>query len=221
VRALKAAALLVLVAVCAVVGFRLATAHQSSGRPDAAPRSSTAPTTRSAQETTRTSRDVVPPSGTTLTITTAGGRRILSTTVGRYAPVRRGGNYAPVDPPHWNQAVWVRYRPLVPPVDTARGTSYVYGHACHHHVCAFTRLTRAGRGDVITVRRGSRTVRYTIVRTSADFPKSGPRSLANRDTSITDRTVRHRLVLITCAYETGDLSLNDLVVVAVRRGPNS
>ena len=151
-----------------------------------------------------------------LTVRASDGRLILATTVGALTPVRTAGGYAPIDPPRWNQAVWARYRPLIPPTDTAHGTSYVYGHACHHHTCAFTELFRATRGGSITVAQGGRSVRYRIVRTSADFPKSGPGSLAARTSGVADRSVSRRLVLITCAYETGDVSLNNFVVVARR-----
>jgi cell division protein FtsZ len=33
----------------------------------------------------------------------------------------------------------------------SHGTSYVYGHACHHHVCSFTRLKDTSVGDQVTV----------------------------------------------------------------------
>jgi hypothetical protein len=144
------------------------------------------------------------------------GRLILATTVGAVQPIASGHGYAPIDPPHWNEAVWARYRPLIPPTDTAHGTSYIYGHACRHHTCAFTELFHASRGDTITVTKGSRSISYRIVRTSAGFPKAGPGSLAARTSGVADRGVPRRLVLITCAYERGDVSLNNFVVIARR-----
>jgi hypothetical protein len=153
-----------------------------------------------------------------LVVRAADGRTVLNSTVGVVDPKRvTGGGYAPIDPPAWDQAVWVRYRPLVAPDDTSDGTSYVYGHACHHHVCAFTRLDQVRPGASIVVDAGARSTRYVVTRTSAAYPKSGPRSLANRTSGVADRSIANRLVLITCAYETGDVSLNNFVVVAVRR----
>lgn len=152
-----------------------------------------------------------------LTITNPDGHVVLTTRIGQVDPVREAGGFAPIDPPAWNQAVWVRYRPLISPADTDRGTSYVYGHACHHHVCAFTRLARVTEGASIVVRTGGSQARYVVTRTSANFPKEGPGSLADRSSGVADRSVGHRLVLITCAYERGDLSLNNFVVIAKRQ----
>jgi hypothetical protein len=152
-----------------------------------------------------------------LSVLSPTGRRLLTTVVDRLDPVRAGAGYAPVDPPVWNHAVWVRYRPLVPPTDTTRGTSYVYGHACHHHVCAFTALAGAARGGWIVVRSGAATVRYRITNTSADYPKSGPGSLAARTGGVANRGITHRIVLVTCAYDRGDVSLSNFVVVGTRR----
>ena len=55
----------------------------------------------------------------------------------------------PVDPPHstaaeWNTAVWVKQSAY--PSAQSAGTSYIYGHACHHHQCPFTRLKDARVG---------------------------------------------------------------------------
>ena len=151
-----------------------------------------------------------------LTVRNPGGRQLVNTLVGRVDPVRTGGGYQPIDPPAWNQAVWVRYRPLVRPTDTRSGTSYIYGHACHHHVCAFTDLAHVRPGARVTVTSGSVRTSYHVVRASAGFPKHGPGSLADRTGAIADRSIPRRIVLITCAYEHGDVSLNNFVVVAVR-----
>lgn len=219
-RGLRAAVfVLVLAAAGAVAGFRLAApghAAQRGGAPLAAAPADRLPAAAS--------RAAAPPGGHSLrggvvhlAVRAPDGRPILTTTVGDLAPVAAaGGGFAPIDPPHWNQAVWVRYRPLVPPTDTARGTSYVYGHACHHHTCSFTDLFHAVPGGSITVTQGGRAVRYRIVRTSAAFPKTGPGSLAARRSGVANRSVPHRLVLVTCAYESGDVSLDNFVVVATR-----
>jgi hypothetical protein len=87
---------------------------------------------------------------------------------------------------------------------------------CRHHVCAFTALARAGRGGPVVVESGGRTTRYRITSTSSDFPKSGPGSLADRTTGVADRSVRNRLVLVTCDYDGGDVSLSNFVVVGTR-----
>ena len=158
------------------------------------------------------------PSGTALrlVVRAASGQPILATTVGAFDPVAAGGGYAPIDPPLWNQAVWVRYRPLVQPTDTAHGTSYVYGHACRHHVCAFTDLARAARGGSITVARGAQSITYRVESVSAGYPKTGPGSLAELRGGVADRSVPRRLVLVTCDYGSDDVSRNNVVVVAVQ-----
>jgi hypothetical protein len=212
VRGFSAAAfVLVLATAGAVAGVRL------TAPGDAARRGAPSVSARAGDAVAPVQREVPLPGGVMdLTVRAPDGRLILTTTVGALAPVAVGDGYAPIDPPRWNQAVWVRYRPLVPPMDTTRGTSYVYGHACHHHTCAFTDLFHAAGGGSITLSQGARVVRYRIVRTSADFPKSGAGSLAARTSGVANRSVPDRLVLITCAYESGDVSLNNFVVVASR-----
>jgi hypothetical protein len=152
----------------------------------------------------------------TITVRTPDGRTLLRAPVGALDPVRSAGGFAPVNPPRWRQAVWVRYRPLVRPTNPAHGTSYVYGHACHHHECAFTALAKAQRGGTVVVTGDGRRVTYRITSTSDDYPKAGPGSLAERRDGVANRNVADRLVLITCAYERGDVSLNNFVVVARR-----
>jgi hypothetical protein len=46
----------------------------------------------------------------------------------------------------------------------SHGTSYVYGHACHHHVCSFTRLKDTSVGDQVTVTTAAATLTYRIAR---------------------------------------------------------
>jgi LPXTG-site transpeptidase (sortase) family protein len=120
----------------------------------------------------------------------------------------------PVDPPHdtaaqWNTAAWVRQSSY--PSAASKGTSYVYGHACHHHVCSFTRLKDANLGDRVTVTTASGTLIYRIQRTGAS-----PKSANSLPSWASDSTVPNRLVLVTCAYEQGDTSRDNLVVVAQR-----
>lgn len=224
-----AASLLVLAAAGALIGLRLTAPADGGGAATAPP----AAVIRSAQPTT-----VPPPSGvsegpgtagpttrqpdessalTSLVVRSADGRTILATTVGAFDPISTADGYRAIDPPQWNQAVWVRYRPPVPPTETERGTAYVYGHACRHHVCSFTDLARAQPGGSITVSRGARSLSYRIESVSADYPKSGPGSLAELRSGVADRSIAHRLVLITCGYERYDVSRNNVVVVAVRQ----
>jgi hypothetical protein len=71
----------------------------------------------------------------------------------------------PVDPPHdtaeqWNTAAWVKQSSY--PSAPSNGTSSVYGHACHYHVCPFTWLKDANVGDHVTVRTASRTLMHRI-----------------------------------------------------------
>lgn len=206
-----AAFVLVLAAAGAVAGVRLAAPDRPTAHGSASSVATPTGTRTAAASEVPLSGGVVH-----LTVRAPDGGLILTTTVGALTPTAAGSGYAPIDPPHWNQAVWARYRPLVPPTDTAHGTSYVYGHACHHHTCAFTELFRATPGGSITVTQGARSQQFRIVGASAGFPKSGPGSLAARRSGVANRSVPRRLVLITCAYETGDVSLNNFVVVASR-----
>jgi LPXTG-site transpeptidase (sortase) family protein len=118
----------------------------------------------------------------------------------------------PVDPPHataeqWNTAVWVKQSSF--PSASSTGTSYVYGHACHYHVCSFTRLKDVGVGDQVTVTTPAHTLSYRVQQVGLS-PKS-----ANSLPSWASRsTVPNRLVLVTCAFEQGDTSTDNLVVVA-------
>jgi hypothetical protein len=118
----------------------------------------------------------------------------------------------PVDPPHstdaeWNTAVWVRQS--VYPSPASGGTSYVYGHACHYHVCPFTRLSTARVGDRVQVRTPTDHLTYRIVHTGLS-----PKAAASLPSWASDSTAPNRLVLVTCSYEKGDTSVNNLVVVA-------
>lgn len=129
----------------------------------------------------------------------------------RVAPISVGSHQV-VDPPHntaqqWNTAAWVQQSTY--PGAPAEGTSYVYGHACHYHVCPFTDLKDAEAGDQVRVRVPAGLRVYTVVRTGLS-----PKSATSLPTWASDSTVPNRIVLITCAYEQGDTSTQNIVVVA-------
>jgi LPXTG-site transpeptidase (sortase) family protein len=113
----------------------------------------------------------------------------------------------PVDPPLWNTAVWVEQSSY--PSKRSKGTSYVYGHACHHHVCSFTRLKEAAVGDPVTVATRSGTLTYRIARIGLS-----PKTASSLPEWASDSSVADRIVLVTCAYENGDNSTDNIVVVA-------
>jgi LPXTG-site transpeptidase (sortase) family protein len=118
----------------------------------------------------------------------------------------------PVDPPHdtaeqWNTAAWVKQSTY--PSTPDKGTTYVYGHACHYHVCPFTNLAEARVGDRVRVTTTSGTVTYTIQKMGLSA-----RSANSLPSWASDSRVPDRLVLVTCAYEQGDTSTNNIVVVA-------
>jgi LPXTG-site transpeptidase (sortase) family protein len=121
----------------------------------------------------------------------------------------------PVDPPHataeqWNTAVWLKQSSF--PSARSNGTSYVYGHACHHHVCSFTDLKEASVDDLVSVTTPSDTLTYRIERIGLS-----PKAASSLPSWASDSTVPNRLVLVTCAYEQGDTSTDNLVVVAKRQ----
>lgn len=118
----------------------------------------------------------------------------------------------PVDPPHataaqWNTAVWVKQSSF--PSPSSRGTSYVYGHACHHHVCSFTELKDVSVGDRVTVTTPSHTLTYRVAEIGVS-----PKAASSLPSWASRSNVPNRLVLVTCAYEQGDTSTENLVVVA-------
>jgi LPXTG-site transpeptidase (sortase) family protein len=122
----------------------------------------------------------------------------------------------PVDAPHntaeqWNTAVWVKQSSY--PSAASNGTSYVYGHACHHHVCSFTRLKDANVGDQVTVTTAAATLTYRIARIGLS-----PKTASSLPSWASDSTVPNRLVLVTCAFEQGDTSTDNIVVVAQLQG---
>ena len=118
----------------------------------------------------------------------------------------------PVDPPHstpaeWNTAVWVKQSSY--PAARSHGTSYVYGHACHYHLCPFTRLKDVTVGDHVTVTTAAGTLTYRIGRVGLS-----PKTARSLPSWASDSSVPNRLVLVTCAYEQGDTSTDNIVVMA-------
>jgi LPXTG-site transpeptidase (sortase) family protein len=125
------------------------------------------------------------------------------------ATVHPDGHADPIDPPHataqeWLTAVWITQSAY--PDRPSTGTSYVYGHACHHHACAFTALRNVRSGDSITVTTPERELNYHVCTTGIS-PKSGDLKVPRCASEAPD------LVLVTCEYE-GDVSVDNLVVVA-------
>jgi LPXTG-site transpeptidase (sortase) family protein len=121
-------------------------------------------------------------------------------------------SYQPVDPPHdtaqeWNTAAWIIQSAY--PARQTRGTTYVYGHACHHHVCAFTELNEARPGDLVHVATPVSELAYRITRVG-----TAPKSARSLPAWAADITVADRLVLVTCNYEQGDTSTDNLIAVA-------
>jgi LPXTG-site transpeptidase (sortase) family protein len=144
--------------------------------------------------------------GFTLVVTMQSGA--ITTNV---APISVSSN-EPVDPPHgsaeqWNTAAWVEQSAY--PSTPGKGTSYVYGHACHYHVCPFTNLKDADVGDQVRVTTAARASTYTIERIGRS-----PKSANSLPSWASDSTVPNRIVLVTCAYEQGDTSTDNIVVVA-------
>jgi LPXTG-site transpeptidase (sortase) family protein len=117
-----------------------------------------------------------------------------------------------VDPPHstnkeWKTAAWVQQSTF--PTDGDQGTSYVYGHACHYHVCSFTNLKNVRVGDQVTVKAISGQLNYVVSRVGLS-----PKAAKSLPSWASDSTVPNRLVLVTCAFEQGDNSTENIVVVA-------
>jgi hypothetical protein len=121
-------------------------------------------------------------------------------------------SHQPVDPPNhtpkqWNTAAWVIQAAY--PSAPSTGTTYVYGHACHHHVCPFTKLKDATVGDPIVVTTPAGVLNYQINRIGLS-----PRSARSLPAWASDSTITNRIVLVTCQYEQGDISINNIVVAA-------
>jgi hypothetical protein len=118
----------------------------------------------------------------------------------------------PVDPPHdtaaqWNTPVWVEESAF--PSAHSDGTSYVYGHACHYHLCPFTTLKDARIRELVEDTVPSGVLTYRI-----EWTGLSPKAASSLPPWASDSTVANRLVLVTCAYEQGDSSTNNIVVTA-------
>lgn len=121
-------------------------------------------------------------------------------------------SHQPVDPPHhtakqWLTAAWISESTF--PDLPKRGTSYIYGHACHYHVCSFTKLKDARLGGTVRITTRSDELTYRIDRIGLS-----PKTASTLPPWASDSTVPDRVVLVTCNYERGDTSLNNLVVEA-------
>lgn len=159
----------------------------------------------------RVQRDpvVLPPAPAfsfSLSVTTSSGP--ISANVGSISVVSN----QTVDPPHsttaeWNTAVWVKQSAY--PSAQSTGTSYIYGHACHYHQCPFTRLKDARVGDLVRVTLPTGGLTYQIEQTGLS-----PKTASALPRWASDSTERNRIVLVTCAFEQGDTSTNNIVVVA-------
>jgi hypothetical protein len=129
----------------------------------------------------------------------------------RVAPISVASHQV-VDPPHntaqeWDTAAWVVQAAY--PAAPSTGTTYVYGHACHHHVCPFTDLKNAAVGDPVVVSTPSGALNYRIGRIGLSS-----RSADSLPSWAANSTIPNRIVLVTCEYEQGDTSVNNIVVVA-------
>lgn len=147
------------------------------------------------------------------TLTLRGQRVSISANVAPYKAKRGAdGAYEPVDPPHYGTAVWLVQAGF--PTAPGAGTVYVYGHACHHHVCPFTTIQQHGdsytvhNGDRITVTTATGALTYQVCAIGSS-PKSGSLQVPGCGTQGSSD-----LVLVTCAYESGDISKDDIVVAA-------
>jgi hypothetical protein len=155
-----------------------------------------------------------PPSGDRrFTLSLVGEQVTVNAAVAPFrAKQRPDGIYEPVDPPQWDTAVWLEQASF--PTAPGAGTVYVYGHACHHHICPFTAIQRHGAsytvhdGDRVTVTTATGVLTYQVCAVGSS-PKSGNLQVPDCGTQVAGN-----LVLVTCEYESGDTSLNNIVVVA-------
>jgi LPXTG-site transpeptidase (sortase) family protein len=171
----------------------------------AGPHRPTTPSPRLEQTRQRTPPAV---SGAAFSLTISSGAVLINAAV---APISVASSQ-PVDATHqtaaqWNTAAWVEQSAC--PSAHSRGTTYIYGHACHHHECSFTRLKDARVGDRVVAATSGATLTYQIKRIGLS-----PKSATALPSWAADSTVPNRLVLVTCAYEQGDTSTDNIVVVA-------
>lgn len=130
-------------------------------------------------------------------------------------------DYNPKDPPPVAACDWsrttVRIAQAAYPAYPSTGTTYIAGHACQHHICPFTAIQHLPDGSytvnsgdqvVIGTPTGILTYRVTIVRS---VPKHDTGPLPQW---ASDSTVPNRVVIVTCEYEQGDTSQDNIVIVA-------
>lgn len=110
----------------------------------------------------------------------------------------------------------IRVKASAYPSYPSSGTTYVYGHACQHHICPFSAIQRkpggsytVARGDTITIRTPSGVLTYRVTRVG-----SSSKSYNSLPAWANDSTVPNRVVVVTCEYESGGQSANNIVVVA-------
>ncbi len=215
-RRLRAA---LIVAVAALAGAAVTIVLNSSGaghRQVAAPQPATSPPTPPATAAATPSKTAAAPAPSANADSFSLVVRTQSGDIAAQVESISVASNQPVDAPHntaaqWNTAVWVKQSSY--PSAASNGTSYVYGHACHHHVCAFTQLKNAGVGDQVTVTTPAASLIYRIARVGL-----APKAASSLPSWASDSTVPNRLVLVTCAFEQGDTSTENLVVVAQRQG---
>ncbi len=173
----------------------------------------TAPATSSSQQRSTTapsSRPLTPYDGFSLVVRTGVGT-IEAPIAPLSVDVGSDGTTAPIDPPHdtaqqWRTAAWIE-QSAYPTADATGGPSYIYGHACHHHVCSFTRLRDATPGDIVTVDTPASLLTYRICATGRSSKTGNLQVPACGGDPV-------NLVLVTCEYEQGDQSTHNLVVAA-------
>ena len=147
---------------------------------------------------------VNPSEPTWLIITTPHGKVVLQTPIDPLAaPINPDNTWGKMDPLAWNRAVWETQS--AKPGYPSPGTSAIYGHKCHHHVCSFDELTKVRKGYLIKLVTLTGVLTYRADG-SAQYPKEGEGTLSSK------HSVHNELMLVTCAYERGDESLNNLVV---------
>lgn len=173
----------------------------------------TAPAASSGQPRTTAAWSPRPPDpydGFSLVVRTSGGD-IEAPIAPLSVDLGSDGTAAPIDPPHdtaqqWRTAAWIE-QSAYPTAAVTGGASYIYGHACHHHVCSFTRLRDATTGNTVTVDTRASLLTYRICATGRSS-KGGNLEVPACGADSVD------LVLVTCEYEQGDQSTHNLVVAA-------
>lgn len=121
-------------------------------------------------------------------------------------------SYQAVDPPHntaqqWDTAAWIVQSTY--PARPARGTAYIYGHACWDIVCSFNDLKDTRVGDIAQIMTPTARLTYRVDRIGVS-----PKTASSLPQWASDSTIPNRLVLVTCTFESNGASLDNLVVRA-------